>query len=89
RVQLLPAAREPVAQAGSSAAAGLPQLVLPAGAVRAAALEVGSVLTLRERGYGLELAHGQPRRAFFLLLRDEALPDLQTRPVPPASPVQL
>lgn len=96
RVQLTPASAEAgtgasasAPRAGPVADAGYPQLVLPAVTVRAAALEVGSVLTLRERAYGFELAHGEPRRAFFLLLRDEALPDLQTRPVPAAASVRL
>jgi hypothetical protein len=96
RVQLTPASATAVpgapasaTRAGPVADAGQPQLLLPAAAVRAAALEVGSVLTLRERAYGFELAQGEPRRAFFLLLRDEALPDLQTRPVPRAAPVRL
>lgn len=95
RVQLVPAASSTAVASASAqrevpaADAGHPLLVLPAAAVRAAALEVGSVLTLRERAYGFELAQGEPRRAFFLLLRDEALPDLQTRPVPLAAPVGL
>lgn len=96
RVQLVPAASTavdaapaPAWRAGPAPDPVHPLLVLPATAVRAAALEVGSVLTLRERAYGFELAHGEPRRAFFLLVRDEALPDLQTRPVPLAAPVRL
>jgi hypothetical protein len=88
RVQLVPAAASSP-HAVSPADAARAQLVLPAVAVRAAALQVGAVLTLRERAYGFELAHGQPRRAFFLLLRDEALPDLQTRPVSGAAAVRL
>jgi len=39
------------------------------------------VVHARARDYGFEFAQGTPRQAFFLVLRDEWLRELQTRPV--------
>ena len=44
-------------------------------------LATGSVVHARARDYGFEFAQGNPRRAFFLVVRDEWLRELQTRPV--------
>ena len=60
--------------------AGL-RLVLPARAVHAAAIAAGDAVQVRELPQGLEFAHGQPARAFFLALREEGLGDLRTRPL--------
>ena len=44
-------------------------------------LATGSVVHARARVYGFEFAQGSPRQAFFLVVRDEWLRELQTRPV--------
>lgn len=44
-------------------------------------LAAGSVVHARARDYGFEFAQGNPRQAFFLVVRDEWLRELQTRPV--------
>ena len=44
-------------------------------------LATGSVVHARARVYGFEFAQGNPRQAFFLVVRDEWLRELQTRPV--------
>ena len=44
-------------------------------------LAAGSVVHARARDYGFEFAQGSPRQAFFLVVRDEWLRELQTRPV--------
>ena len=44
-------------------------------------LTTGSVVHARARVYGFEFAQGSPRQAFFLVVRDEWLRELQTRPV--------
>ena len=44
-------------------------------------LSTGSVVHARARDYGFEFAQGNPRQAFFLVVRDEWLRELQTRPV--------
>lgn len=44
-------------------------------------LAAGSVVHARARVYGFEFAQGSPRQAFFLVVRDEWLRELQTRPV--------
>jgi hypothetical protein len=60
---------------------GALQLVLPQATARAQQLAAGSVVHARARDYGYEFAQGEPRQAFFLVLRDEWLRELQTRPV--------
>lgn len=44
-------------------------------------LATGSVVHARARDYGFEFAQGNPRQAFFLVVRDEWMRELQTRPV--------
>lgn len=58
------------------------QLWLPAGLPAARELQPGETIAVRHRAYGLELARGQPRRAFFLALDEPWLRELQTRAVP-------
>ena len=56
-------------------------LTLPRQTAAGAGLAPGALVSARQRDYGLEFAHGEPRQAFFLVLRDERLKELQTRPV--------
>lgn len=44
-------------------------------------LAKGDTVNARTRPYGVEFAQGQPREAFFLVLADEWLRELQTTPV--------
>ena len=68
-------------QAAGPQAPAAVRLVLPARTVRAAAILAGDAVVVRDLPQGLEFAHGQPARAFFLALREEALGDLRTRPL--------
>ena len=65
---------------GDEAHAGV-RLVLPARTVQAAAIAPGAAIQVRELAQGLEFAHGEPARAFFLALREDGLADLRTRPL--------
>jgi hypothetical protein len=56
-------------------------LVLPAVTAEKAGLAAGSAVTAREQAYGMQFAAGEPRQAFFLVLHDENLRELQMRPV--------
>ena len=56
-------------------------LDLPRGAVERQALGVDSVIALRQRAYGMEVAHQATQTAFFLLLADGWRNDLDTRVV--------
>ena len=56
-------------------------LLLPQQVVDQGRLAVGGVVTARHKAYGLEFAHAQTQQGFFLVLHDEWLRDLQTRPV--------
>ena len=56
-------------------------LTLPQTAVQQGRLAAGGVVTARAHAYGLQFAAGVPREAFFLVLRDEWYPELQTKAV--------
>lgn len=56
-------------------------LVLPAVTAERAGLVAGMDISAREQAYGLQFAAGMPRAAFFLVLHDDAMRDLQMRPV--------
>lgn len=56
---------------------------LPERTVRAAAIAVGDRIDVREQAHGLEFAHGEPPRVFFLALREAGLGELRTRPLGP------
>ena len=56
-------------------------LFLPHATAQGHQLSAGQVVHARARDYGYEFAQGLPRQAFFLVLRDEWMRDLQTRPV--------
>ena len=64
-----------------SADNGQLNLYLPRQTAQGQQLATGSVVHARARDYGFEFAQGTPRQAFFLVLRDEWLRELQTRPV--------
>lgn len=68
------------AVAGSSDGGTL-HLYLPEQTAQDQQLAAGSLVHARARDYGFEFAQGQPRRAFFLAVRDEWLRELQTRPI--------
>ena len=58
-------------------------LRLPARVVRTAAVGVGDRVEVREQAHGLEFAHGQPLRVFFLALHEAGLQPLRTRVLGP------
>ena len=60
---------------------GTVQLDLPRAAVERQALGVATVIALRQRAYGMEVAHQATQTAFFLLLADAWRDDLDTRAV--------
>lgn len=60
---------------------GTLHLLLPQQTAQRQQLAAGSVVHARARDYGFEFAQGNPRQAFFLVLRDEWLLELQTRAV--------
>jgi hypothetical protein len=64
------------------AAAGL-LVRLPERTLRTAAIAVGDRVDVREQAHGLEFAHGEPLRVFFLALRESGLGQLSTRPLGP------
>ena len=66
--------------ADAEQAAGL-TLVLPARTLEATAIAPGDRVDVRDLAHGLEFAHGQPQRVFYLALRDQGLGDLRTRPL--------
>lgn len=56
-------------------------LVLPQEALEQSRLAQGGTVTARQKPYGTEFAHGQTRQAFFLVLADDWLKELQTTPL--------
>jgi hypothetical protein len=56
-------------------------LTLPTTAVTRGQLAQGSVISARNRAYGVEFAAGAKREAFFLVMRDEWFRELDTKPV--------
>lgn len=56
-------------------------LYLPQQTAQGQQLAAGSLVHARARDYGFEFAQGNPRRAFFLVVRDEWFRELQTRAV--------
>ena len=56
-------------------------LFVPAEVVQQTHLVAGDTVAARQRPYGVEFAQGQPRQAFFLVLADQWLRELQTTPV--------
>lgn len=46
-----------------------------------AEIGLGGIVGVAERPYGLEFAHGQPRKAFFLALQDDWYRELKSTPV--------
>ena len=65
----------------TAGAAGAVLLDLPRQAVERQALGVDTVIALRQRAYGMEVAHQATQAAFFLLLADGWRNDLDTRAV--------
>lgn len=76
---------QPVEDPRSPAQPGAAGLLvrLPERTLRAAAIALGDRVEVREQAHGLEFAHGEPPRVFFLALRDAGLGELRTRPLGP------
>lgn len=76
---------QPVEGSGGPAQADTAGLLvrLPERTLRAARLAVGDQVDVREQAHGLEFAHGEPARVFFLALRDTGLGELRSRPLGP------
>lgn len=76
---------QPVEDPRSPAQPGAAGLLvrLPERTLRTAAIAVGDRVEVREQAHGLEFAHGEPPRVFFLALRDAGLGELRTRPLGP------
>ncbi len=60
-------------------------LVLPQRTAEQEGLAPGDTVSARTRPYGIEFAHGPARQAFFLVVADAWLHDLDARPVSPAA----
>lgn len=73
-------AAQPQSPAGTDEPAAF-ELIISQQVVVKAGLTQGATISAKQRPYGLEFAEGQPRRAFFLALRDEWYRDLQSTPV--------
>jgi hypothetical protein len=56
-------------------------LILPRETVERSQLASGDVVSAHQRPYGLEFVGGAPRQAFFLVLADDWLRELQTKAV--------
>ena len=56
-------------------------LYVPQQAVDQSRLAAGQVVTAHQRAYGIEFAHGETKKAFFLVLTDDWYRELQTNPV--------
>jgi len=56
-------------------------LYVPQQAVERSRLAAGQVVTAHQRAYGIEFAHGETKKAFFLVLTDDWYRELQTTPV--------
>lgn len=57
------------------------RLVVPRQAVERGSVQAGGTVTASRRPYGVELAHADTRKAFFLLLDDDWHDELRSRPV--------
>jgi hypothetical protein len=73
RVALAPLAAAPAAEPV--------RLVLPAAAVERVRLAAGATVTASRRPYGVELAHADTKKAFFLVLDDGWQRELRSTPV--------
>jgi hypothetical protein len=60
-------------------------LVLPQRTAEQQALARGDTVSVRERAYGFEFARADTRQAFYLVLADDWLHDLDARPVDAAA----
>lgn len=56
-------------------------LTLPRQALAQRSLDVGAIVSVRHRPYGLEFAHADTREAFFLVLADDWHRELDPHPV--------
>jgi hypothetical protein len=56
-------------------------LYLPQQTFERAGLAPGGTITAQQRPYGVEFAHADTRRAFFLLLNDGVQRELRSNPV--------
>ena len=76
---------QPARQAGPAAEqpGGEFLLLVPERTVKAARIAVGDRVEVRDQAHGLEFAHGEPARVFFLALRETGLGQLRTQPLEP------
>lgn len=83
RLTLAAATLAPPAAPGADAAQASDRfsLYLPEQLLATIPLAEGTMISARQRPYGLEFAAGQPRRAFFLALHDEWYRELQSTPL--------
>jgi hypothetical protein len=56
-------------------------LTLPRAVLEAQALARGDTVSVRDRPYGYEFAHGRSKQAFFLVLADDWMRELEARPL--------
>jgi len=56
-------------------------LTLPRQALAQRSLDVGAIVSVHHRPYGLEFAHAEPREAFFLVLADDWHRELDPHPL--------
>jgi hypothetical protein len=75
-------ALQPVADNGNQSAF---VLVLPQRTATQEGLARGDMVSVRERAYGFEFARADTRQAFYLVLADDWLRDLDARPVDAAA----
>ncbi|MCA3179446.1 MAG: hypothetical protein O9345_05260 [Burkholderiaceae bacterium] len=73
--------RVALAPLGATPAAEPVRLVLPAVAVERGRLAAGATVTANRRPYGVELAHADTKKAFFLVLDDGWQRELRSTPV--------
>ena len=57
------------------------EVALPRDAFEKGLLDIGAVVAVREKAYGLELANGRTQQTFFLVLTDEWFRELGVKPV--------
>ena len=70
-----------LAQAHDAATGQELEISLPRAAFEKGELDVGGVIAIREKAYGLELVNGRTQEPFFLVLADDWFLELGVKPV--------
>lgn len=73
--------RMTLARAQEAATGQEVEISLPRAAFEKGQLDVGGVIAIREKAYGLELVNGRTQEPFFLVLADDWFHELGVRPV--------